>query len=104
LGIDNNVVLNLKKRHMSFETDTLCVIAPLDPNEGDRYNEPMNEDAQSSIIENIYQITRCREDYINPMMDGELSWRSVKSYDTDSEDAMERWKNKLYEVSTRRCA
>jgi hypothetical protein len=36
LGIDwefdNNVVLNLKKRHMSFEMDTLCVIASLDPN------------------------------------------------------------------------
>jgi hypothetical protein len=33
-----------------------------------------------------------REDYINPTIDGELSWRSVKSYDMDSEDAMERWK------------
>jgi hypothetical protein len=46
-AFDNNVVLNLKKRQMSFETDTLHVIAPLDPNEGDRYNDPMNEDAQS---------------------------------------------------------
>jgi hypothetical protein len=41
-----------------------------------------------------------REDYVNPTTDGELSWRSVHSYDTDSEDAMDRWKNKLYEVST----
>jgi hypothetical protein len=106
LGIDwefdNNVMLNLKKRKMYFEMDTLCDV-PLDLNEGDRYNEPVNEDAQSSIIENIYQITGHREDYINPTVDGELSWRSVKSYDIDSEDAMERWKNKLYEVSTRRC-
>jgi hypothetical protein len=31
-------------------------------------------------------------------------WRSVKSYDIDSKDSMERWKNNLYEVSTRRCA
>jgi hypothetical protein len=31
---------------MSFETDTLCVIAPLDPNEGDIYNESVDEDAQ----------------------------------------------------------
>jgi hypothetical protein len=37
---------------------------------------------------------------MNPTMDGELSCRSVKSYDTDSKDAIERWKNKLYEVST----
>jgi hypothetical protein len=43
---------------MSFETDTLHIIAPLDPNEGDRYNEPMNEDVEL-IIENIYQITGC---------------------------------------------
>jgi hypothetical protein len=73
-AFDNNAVLNLKKRQMSFETDTLCMIAPLDPNEGDMYNEPVDEDAQSSVIENIYNITGCREDYINPTTDGELSW------------------------------
>jgi hypothetical protein len=33
-----------------------------------------------------------------------MSSRSVKYYDTDSEEAMERWKNKLYEVSTRESA
>jgi hypothetical protein len=40
LGIDwafkNNVVLNLKKRQMSIENDTMRVVAPLDPYEGDR--------------------------------------------------------------------
>jgi len=45
LGIDgefdNNVVLNLKQWHMSFETDTLRIIVSLDPNEGDIYNEWM---------------------------------------------------------------
>jgi hypothetical protein len=39
LGIDwdfdNNAVLNLKNRNISFETDTLRVFAPLDPYEGD---------------------------------------------------------------------
>jgi hypothetical protein len=30
---------------MSFEIDTLCMVAPLDPYEGDRYNELMDEDA-----------------------------------------------------------
>jgi hypothetical protein len=34
---------------------------------------------KSSIIENIYNITRHREDYINPTVDGEMSWRSVCS-------------------------
>jgi hypothetical protein len=32
-GFDNNAVLNLKKRQMSFDTDTLRVIVPLDLNE-----------------------------------------------------------------------
>jgi hypothetical protein len=70
---------------MSFETDTMHMVVPLDPYEGNRYNEPMDEDAWSLVIENIYKIMGCREDYINPTTDGELSWRSVKSYDTDSE-------------------
>jgi hypothetical protein len=44
-AFDNNAVLNLKKRQMSFETDTLHVITPLNPNEGDRYNDPFDENA-----------------------------------------------------------
>jgi hypothetical protein len=83
---------------MSFETDTLCMVAPLDPYEGDMYNEPMSEDAQSSVIEYIYKITGHREDCINPIANDELSWRSVKYYDTNFEDTIDRWKNKLYEV------
>jgi hypothetical protein len=45
----------------------------------------MNEDVWSSIIEKIYHITGCREDYINPTMNGEMIWRSVCSYDTNYE-------------------
>jgi hypothetical protein len=45
-----------------------------------------------------------REDYINPIEDGELSWRSMKTYDNYLEDSIERWKNKIYKISTRRCA
>jgi hypothetical protein len=108
LGIDwefdNNVVLKLKKRQMSFVKNSLRVVAPLDTYEGGQYNELMDEDAQSSANENVYKIMGQREDYINPTTDGELSWISVKSYDTESEDAMKRWQNNLYKVSSRRCA
>jgi hypothetical protein len=76
------------------------VITPLDPNEGDRYNEPVGEDAWTYIIENIYKITRPKEDYVNPLVDGELRWRRMKSYDIDSYDSMERWQKNMYEVST----
>jgi hypothetical protein len=41
LGIDwafnKSIVVDLKKRCMTFERDSLRVIAPLDPNEGQRY-------------------------------------------------------------------
>jgi hypothetical protein len=60
------------------------MIALLDPNEGDRYNKPIYEDARSSVIENICKITGYMEYYVNPTVDGELSWRRVKSYDTTS--------------------
>jgi hypothetical protein len=102
-AFDNNVVLNLKKQ-MSFETDTLLVLSPLDPYGRDRYNDPVDEDVWRLIIKKIYKIIGNRADYINLVVDGELCLRSVNSYDTDFEDALERWKNKLYEVSTCRCA
>jgi hypothetical protein len=63
----------------------------------------MDEDMWILVIENIYKIIGHREDYINPTIDSELSQSSVNSYDTNSEDAMERCKNKLYRVLTRRC-
>jgi hypothetical protein len=68
------------------------------------YNEPVNEDTLSSIIENIYNITRRGVDYVNLTAEGELRWRSVHSYDTNSKYTMDKWKNKLYEISTRKCA
>lgn len=71
LGIDwefnNNVVLNISQWHVSFDIDTFLIIAPLYP------NEPMNEDVQSSTIENIYNITRCKENYVNKTTNGKLS-------------------------------
>jgi hypothetical protein len=76
---------------MYFETNTLHVIVPIDLNEYNKYNDPVNEDEKRYIIENIYQIIQRREDYINPTVDGDLTWRSVKSYDTNSKVAMKRW-------------
>jgi hypothetical protein len=56
----------------------------------------MREDAQSPIIEKIYNITGHKEDYVNLTIDGELSRSSIYSYDTDSEDALTRRKNRMY--------
>ena len=54
--------------------------------------------------ENLYNITKIRKYCVNPTTDGEFSWRSIFSYHTDSEDALDRWKNMLHEISSRCCA
>jgi hypothetical protein len=52
-AFDNNAVLNLKKRQMSYETDTLRMVATLYPYEANWYNEPLDEEVKILIIENI---------------------------------------------------
>jgi hypothetical protein len=77
LGIDwafnNLTVVDLKKRRMTFECDGLRVIAPLDPDEGRRYTEPIRKEYCTYNIENIYKLTEGHQDYINPIIDGNLS-------------------------------
>jgi hypothetical protein len=44
------------------------------------------------------------DDYVNPTAEGALSWQSISYCTSDSKEALEYWKQKLHEVSTRRCA
>jgi hypothetical protein len=61
LGIDwafnNSTVVDLKKRHMTFEGDGLRVISPIDPYKGPRYTEPIKEEDYIYELENIYKLT-----------------------------------------------
>jgi hypothetical protein len=61
LGIDwafnNLTVVDLKKRRMTFEGNGLKVIAPLDPDEGHRYTEPIKEEDRAYELEKIYKMT-----------------------------------------------
>jgi len=45
-----------------------------------------------------------REDYINPMAGGSVSWRSIQSSEIGSEAAWDAWKQGGYELTTQRCA
>jgi hypothetical protein len=78
LGIDwdfnNSTVVYLKKRQMTFEGYGIRVIAPLDPDEGPQYTEPIREEDRAYELENIYKLTARQHDYINPTMDGNISW------------------------------
>jgi hypothetical protein len=44
------------------------------------------------------------DDYVNLTADGALSWRSISSCVSDSEEGLEHWQQRMHEVSTRRCA
>ena len=102
--IDNKSILNFKKKILSFEYFELRVVAPIDPLEGKRYVEPVNSEGHGNYLYQLYNIMSSKEDYINPIADGNLSWWSVISCTSDSGDALENWKNRLHEVSMRRCA
>ena len=39
-AIDNQTIINFKKRILSFEDDEMRVVSPIDPLEGQRYVEP----------------------------------------------------------------
>jgi hypothetical protein len=108
LGIDssfnNSTVFDLKKIRISFEVDGLRVIAPLDPDEGQRYTEPIKEEYRAYELESIYKLTMRQQDYINPTTDGNLSWQSDNTCSSVSEEALDNWQKKMYESFAWRCA
>lgn len=71
---DNMAIINLKKRKMIFEINNMRVIVPLDPSEGVRYTKSVREEYNTDDIDNIYQIIEKEEEWINPTVDGKLTW------------------------------
>jgi hypothetical protein len=76
-SFDNQAIINMKTRKMTFESGEYRVIAPLDPSEGERFVEPTFLDLEE--IGQLYRTTVCNDDYVNPTTDGILSWRSITS-------------------------
>ena len=77
LGIDwemeNQTIINFKRRILSFEDDEMRVVPPLDLLEGQRYIEPVFNERSSDHLDNIYNVTTLKKDYIYPTADGNLS-------------------------------
>jgi hypothetical protein len=71
-AFDNQSIINMKRKEMIFEIRNLKVTAPLDPIEGKRYIELERGDE----IDNFNMIAHM-DDYVNPIVDGALSWRSI---------------------------
>jgi len=103
-AIDNQTIINFKKRILSFEGDEMRVVSPIDPFEGKRYVEHVYNEEQVEYLDQIYNVTAMHEDHISPTVDGNLSWKRMSSCTSDSGEALENWKNRLHEVSMRRCA
>lgn len=82
----------------------MWLVPPLDPRKGERYIELVKKELYIEEIDHFYNIIARREDYVNPTVDGELTWRWIYSYDIVLEDALDRWKNWLHEISSRCCA
>ena len=77
------------------------VVSPIDPLEGQRYVEPVNNEGKGDYLENIYNISALKYDYVNPTVNGNLSWRSASSCISDLGKALENWQNRFHEVSMR---
>ena len=91
--IDNHTIINFKKRILTFEYSELRVVAPIDLLKGHRYVNLVNSEGQGNYIDRIYNITSIRDDYVNPIVDENLSWRSISSCTSDSGEALENWQS-----------
>lgn len=104
LGIDwdfdMDAIINLKRRSMVFEKNGIKVVVPLDPCEGVMYTEPFHNEYGDEDIDHIYKLDAQDEDWINPTIDGRISWDKDSLCVSDSDEELENEHNQLHEVST----
>jgi hypothetical protein len=86
---------------MIFESREYRFIVSLYPSEGKSFVEPTCLDLEE--INQLYRTTAREEFYVNPIVNGVLSRRSITSCASESDTRLENWQERLHEVSTRRC-
>ena len=89
-GIDNQIIINFKKRILTFEYSELRVVALIDLLEGQRYIDPVNNEGKGNYLYHIDNIKFARDDYVNPIADGNLSWRIIISCTSYFGEALEK--------------
>jgi len=103
LGIDwatnMNGVINMKKHKMTFEKKSLHVVVPLDPAEVARYTKSVCNNESDDNIDCIYKITVQGEDCVSPTVARRILWEHESSCTLDSDEEIERWQNRLQEVT-----
>ena len=56
-AIDNQTIINFKKRILSFEDAEMRVVSPIDPFEGQRYVDPVYNEGPGDYLDKIYNVT-----------------------------------------------
>jgi hypothetical protein len=103
-AFENQAIINLKKKTMSFEGNGIRVIGLLGPTVGPRYTKLVIAEEEARIVDTVYKLTAMQADYMNLTNDGMLSWRCESSCTSDSDVGLENWQQHLHEVSGRRLA
>lgn len=75
----------------------------LDPAEGSCYTELVHDYDSDDDLECIYKITTWEKDWVNPAADGRISWERESYCTSDSNEEIERWQNRLHEVTMINC-
>ena len=65
------------------------VVSPIDPLEGQQCVELVNSERKGEYLDNIYNINALKDDYANPIVDGNLSYRISSSCTSDSRESLE---------------
>lgn len=87
-AFDMDAVINIKKHKMIFERKELQVIVPLDPPKGALYTELARDYEEEDDLDQIYKITAHDEDWINPIVDGRITWDRDSSCTLDSNEEL----------------
>ena len=103
-AFENLVVINLKKKQITFERHNIRIIVPLDPSMGPRYTKPIRAEEEMKEVDDLYKMTTAQEAYINPTADGTLSQSYASSWTSDSDEDMENLQTQMHDISGRRCA
>lgn len=86
---DMNGVINRKKCKMIFEKTSMRIVVTLDLAEGLHYTEPVHDNESDDDLDCIYKITVWEQEWVNPTMDGQISWKHTSSYTSDSDKEIE---------------
>lgn len=86
---DMNGAINLKKWKMIFEKKYLRIIVPLDPAKVSPYTELAHDYESDDDLDYVYKTTVRDKYWVNPTMDGRITWDHESTCTLDSEEELE---------------